>query len=191
MDLFATLTKGVRRSKQKVAVFVCGAPGSGKSTHIQDMIRTTYVSLNADTLWNLTKDPHVIKQLDTLFTRLIQEGYSFVYEGTCRDPTLMKQRMKRAREHGYIIKLQMIYADLPTLLRRVRARTTQPTPPSVIKEAFLQLQEHAHEYMDHADEVWLYNHQKTSRLIFFKSAQKVVCHSPSSSFYFDVSAYCD
>lgn len=197
-NIYQQLTKGVRKPKHKVAIFLCGAAGSGKTTS-RDMfledagIKTTYVMLNIDDI-----RPQVGTQEETrnvfvkLIDRTIEDGYSFLYDGTCRDRKNTVMRIKEAKERGYKIVLGITYASLGTVLNRVRKRVNQPLDPELVREIYGHLRKNVETYMsiDDIDELYLYNNEKSTKLIFYKDVKKVTCIDPHSKFYFDVSKYC-
>jgi predicted ABC-type ATPase len=196
-EIYTELKKGVRKPKNKTAIFLCGTAGSGKTSnrlrYIEDMgLKTTFILLQLDHIWNLTHRADSINILDDIMEKTIEDGYSFYYEGTCRIPEYIIPKIEKAKKNGYTIKFGLIYAELDTVLKRVKARTEQLTPLNFTKLVYSQLKKHAGTYMktDLFDEIYLYNNDKTTKLIFYKNRKEVECISPDSKFYFDVSEYC-
>ena len=196
--IYSQLTKGVRKPvKHKIGVCMCGTSGAGKTSNrdkfLDDMgIKTTYVLLNLDNLWEISKSENVSDIFNQVIAKTIDDGYSFYYEGTCRYPNYVLPKLEQAKKNGYSLKLGFVYAELDTVLKRVKQRTEQPTSINFAKLVYAQVKKHAQEYMtsDLFDEIYLYNNQKTSKLIFYKDAKEIHCISPESRFYFDVSKYC-
>jgi predicted ABC-type ATPase len=197
-EIYKFLTKGVRKpTKNKIGIFVCGAAGSGKSKfkhkYIEDIgLTTTYVFLNIDDVWVYTKGENTSDVFKNIVSKTINDGYSFYYEGTCRYPDRTIEQIKHAKEKGYKTKLVFVYAELDTVIKRIKERVDQPLKPEFAKIVYSQIKNHAKDYMksDLFDEIYLYNNQKTSNLIFYKDKKEVHCISPESKFYFDVSKYC-
>lgn len=197
-ETYKKLTNGVRKpTKNKIGVFVCGGSGAGKTMNRQKYIkdiglRTSYVLLNVDDLREYFKYEESRTIFIELVPKVIEDGYSFYYEGTCRYPSKSLIEMKFAKDHGYSLKLIIVYADLDTVVERIKERMNQSTPPGFGKKVFYQLKAHAESYMryDLFDEIFLYNNQGTSKMIFHKGKKTIECISPESEFYFDVSKYC-
>ena len=197
-EIYQQLTKGVRKPKNKVAIFLCGAAGSGKTTS-RDMflkdagIKTTFVTLNIDDIRPKIGSQEAARGVFVkLIDQTIQDGYSFLYDGTCRDRKNTVTRIKEAKNNGYKIVLGITYASLGTVLNRIRKRVNQPLEDELVREIYGHLKKNIETYMsvDEIDEVYLYNNEKSTKLIFYKDAKEVHCVSPDSKFYFDVSKYC-
>jgi predicted ABC-type ATPase len=196
--IYNQLTKGVRKPvKHKIGVCMCGTSGSGKTSNrdkfLDDMgIKTTYVLLNLDNVWEISKHEDARDIFKQIIVKTIDDGYSFYYEGTCRSPKYILPKLEQAKKNGYTLKLGFVYAELDTVIKRVKQRSEQPMTVDFAKLVYSQVKKHAHEYMtsDVFDEIYLYNNQKTSKLIFYKDAKEIHCISPDSRFYFDVSKYC-
>lgn len=127
-----------------------------------------------------------------LTDKAIEDGYSILYDATCRDKSNIVARMKELKQKNYKIVLGIVYASLGTVLGRVHRRTEQPLDESIARDIYSHLKRNVESYMSltEVDEVYLYNNEKTSKLIFMRKANKVFCLSPQSNFYFDVSKYC-
>jgi predicted ABC-type ATPase len=197
-EIYKSLTKGVRKPKQKVALFLCGAAGSGKttsrSTFLDDaQMKTTFVTLNIDEVRPIVGTQELARKVFVeLVDKAIDDGYSILYDATCRDKSNIVARMKQLKEKNYKIVLGITYASLKTVLERVRRRTEQPLDESIAKEIYQHLKKNVETYMGlgEIDEVYLYNNEQTSKLIYVRKSKKVFCMSPESNFYFDVSKYC-
>jgi predicted ABC-type ATPase len=197
-EIYKSLTKGVRKPKQKVALFLCGAAGSGKttsrSTFLDDaQMKTTFVTLNIDEVRPIVGTQEKARKVFVeLVDKAIDDGYSILYDATCRDKSNIIARMKQLKEKNYKIVLGITYASLKTVLERVRRRTEQPLDESIAKEIYQHLKKNVETYMglEEIDEVYLYNNEQTSKLIYVRKSKKVFCMSPESNFYFDISKYC-
>jgi predicted ABC-type ATPase len=195
-DIYEKLTMGVRKPKKhKVALFLCGSAGTGKSTHkskfVEDAgITSTYVYLNIDQVWDmLGKKGDISKEYDSLVKKVITDGYSFVYDGTCRNFEKTHSIIKEAKAKGYHVKLTMVYTKLKTVLERLKKRKEQPLKEDLAKKIFEDISKIAKQYM-HLDELFLYNNDDELTLIYSKSANKINCVHPEMAFYFDVRNYC-
>ena len=192
--LFAMVTKGVHKPKKhKLALFLCGSAGSGKTTSrslfLKDAgVTTSYVYLNVDDLKDYTKSPQ--EALLKLTERVVSEGYSFFWDATCRNKTTVLPWMEYLKQKGYRVVMGITYASLPTVLKRVKERISQPIPEHVVRDIYQHVVKNIEVYMDHVDDVYLYNNESKIKLIFYKADKVVHCISPDSKFYFDVSKYC-
>jgi predicted ABC-type ATPase len=196
--LYEELTKGVRKpTKHKVALLSCGASGSGKTTSrkkfIQDAgMTTTFVVLNIDDYWKYVTDRNVARSLYSSFiTRTIEDGYSFLFDATCRYTPDTIKLIDDLKRRGYTIKLSITYAKLKTVLDRIRKRTHQPTTQEFAMNVYTEVKQRIEDLMTQpVDEIYLYDNESTTRLIYHKTAKKISCYLPDAEFYFDVSKYC-
>lgn len=197
-EIYKSLTKGIRKPKHKVALFLCGAAGSGKSTNRSNFLddvqmKTTFVTLNIDEIRSVIGTQESARKVFVELTdKVIDAGYSILYDATCRDKSNIVARMKQLKEKNYKIVLGIVYASLGTVLGRVRRRTDQPLEEPIAKDIYHHLKKNVESYMslEEVDEVYLYNNEKTSKLIYMRKEGNVYCISPDSTFYFDVSKYC-
>lgn len=197
-DLYKHITKGIRKPKNRVAIFLCGAAGSGKTTtrtiFLQDVgMKTTYVTLNIDDIRaQVGTQEEARKVFVKLIDKTIEDGYSFLYDGTCRDRKNTVMRIKEAKQQGYTVILGITYASLGTVLKRIRKRVDQPLDSELARDIYNHLKRNVETYMsiDDVDELYLYNNEKSTKLIFYRDDKKVTCIDPEAQFYFDVSNYC-
>lgn len=198
-ELFQRLTATARRpTKHKLAIFSCGASGVGKTVNKESFlktagIKTSYVYINVDKVRLLTGDHATAqKTLSYVVKKTIDEGYSFFWDATCRNKNTMTEEIKHAKAKGYKIVFSLMYAELGTVLKRVRERITQQTDESIVRDIYQHMKKNAEVYMklDEIDEVYLYNNNKTSQLVFYRDKKRVQCIHPELNFYFDVSKYC-
>ena len=170
---------------------MCGAAGTGKTSNrarfLADAgITSSYVYLNPDNLGgNQTL-------LTNLLHRCVKENYSFMFDATCRNRQYITSVMKKLYESRYKIILFMTYASLDTALDRIKKRVEQPVPQEVVRDIYKHMQKNAETYMNvrYVDELFLYNNEHTSKLIYQKNKKSVRCILPGEEFYFDVSKYC-
>lgn len=197
-EIYKDLTKGIRKPKHKLAVFLCGASGSGKTT-TKDMIlrdakmKTTFVTLNIDDIRPKIGSQEAARPIfQSLIDRTIEDGYSFLYDGTCRDRNDIIRRIQKLKQKGYKVVMGITYATLETVLGRVQRRIDQPLDDTIVNDIYNHLQNVVERYMslDDIDELYLYNNEHTSKLIFSRKDEEITCMSPNSKFYFNVSKYC-
>jgi len=197
-QIYASLIKGVRKPKHKRALFLCGAAGTGKTTtrnkFIHDAnLKTTYVMLNFDEIWiQLRNHSNTSEIYERIVKRVISEGYSFVYDGTCRRTHTILNRMSYLKTQGYEITLGIVYASLDKVLDRLEKRTYQPLKLDIGKQIYYHVTSSIEKIMksDIPDEVFLYDNTLQTKLIFHRKSKKVYCNLDNSKFYFDVSEYC-
>jgi predicted ABC-type ATPase len=198
-ELYARLVEGVRKPiKHKIALISCGASGAGKTTSRVQFIKdagltTTFVYLNMDNYWKYAPTQTDARALyRRLVTRVVQDGYSFLFDATCRNTSDIFSFLTELKEKGYIVKLSITYAKLGTVLQRLRKRVQQYTRPEVGLAIYKEVEQKIERLMNNPslDEIFLYDNETTTRLIYHKSVKKMSCLFPDSAFYFDVSKYC-
>ena len=198
-QIYAHLTKGVHKPKKhKIAVFLCGSSGTGKTTSKEKILndaglKGTYVDLNIDSIAQLLASrEQALRIYGYLIRQTMQDGYSFLYDGTCRDRGSMAKRILLAKELGYRTIVGMTYTTLDTALKRILARSEQPVDDEIAREIYEQVSKVAKSLvkLKTVDEVYLYNNEHTSTLIFHKTKKSVQCVHSDMDFYFDVSDFC-
>lgn len=197
-ELYSSITKGVRKQKHKTALFLCGAAGTGKTTlrntFLDDVgMKTTFVTLNVDMVRDVVGDQATARTVfGKLTDKAISDGYSILYDATCRDKSNIVSRMKELKSKGYKLILGVVYATRKTMLGRIQRRENQPLDEKIAQDIYSHLSKNVETYMSlkELDEVYLYNNETTAKLIFKRTAKKVYCISPDTAFYFDVSKYC-
>lgn len=196
--IYSRITAGVSKPKKnKLAIFICGGSGTGKTTtrhkFLRDAkIKTTFVYLNLDDIMELGLE-EARRVLLVLTNRVVQDGYSFFYDGTCRNKQLTLDVMKNLKTKNYKIIVGMVYASLPTVLKRLDERRNQYVSEAVGRDIYQHMMKNAEGYMDakEIDELFLYNNEESVKLIFRRSDKRLECLMPKTDFYFDVSKYCD
>lgn len=198
-QVYAQITKGVHKAKRhKIAVFLCGSSGTGKTSTKQQILniaglKGTYVDLNIDTVTQIVGSREKASQMfGYLIRKTMEDGYSFLYDGTCRDKGSMGRRILLAKQSGYRTVMGITYTTLDTALKRILGRTEQPVPEDVVREIYGQVSKVAEGFVKskNIDEVYLYNNEHTSTLMFRKAKKEIQCLHSDMDFYFDVSEYC-
>lgn len=196
-EIYQRLTEKARKPKKhKLAIFVCGASGTGKSSmrykFLNDAkIKTSFVYLNIDDIKEVGRED-ARNIFNHSLLRAIEDGYSIFYDGTCRNKRDVSDTMKLLKSRNYKIILGMTYTSLPVALKRLEDRQGQFVSESVARDIYQHMNKNAEVYMDmkEIDEVYLYNNENTTTLIFKKTEKEVQCLLPDEGFYFDVSKYC-
>lgn len=196
-EIYQRLTEKARKPKKhKLAIFICGASGTGKTSmrykFLNDAkIKTSFVYLNIDDIKEVGREEARVIFNHSLL-RAIEDGYSVFYDGTCRNKRDVSDTMKLLKSKNYKIILGMSYTSLPVALKRLEDRQGQFVSESVAKDIYQHMTKNADVYMDmkEIDQVYLYNNENTTTLIFKKTKKEVQCLLPKEDFYFDVSQYC-
>lgn len=175
------------------AFFVCGPPGTGKSSHIKEMlklagIRGKYALIDPD----LLKAETHAEQSELALQRVketLQEKKSFVYVATCGGLKQMMSFLSSAKSQGFRTVVAIPYVKLTTALDRISKRE-QVTPEEVSRDlhAFFTTKAEAYMKLRNLDEVYLYNNETDFNLLYSRKKKKIVC--TPGEFYFDVSPYC-
>lgn len=196
-DIFKRITTGVSKPKKyKIAIFSCGASGTGKSSMRDKFIRdakvkTSLVYLNIDNIKEVGREEARVI-FNKLIDKTMNEGYSLFYDGTCRNKKDMTELMKKLKSKDYKIIVGITYTTLPTALKRLEDRRGQYVSETVARDIYQHMKKNAETYMslDQIDELYLYNNEETTKLIFKRKEKQVDCILPDEDFYFDVSKYC-
>ncbi len=196
-EIFKRITTGVAKPKKyKIAIFSCGASGTGKSSMRDKFIRdakvkTSLVYLNIDNIKELGREEARVV-LNKLIDKSIDEGYSIFYDGTCRNKKDTTELMKKLKSKDYKIIVGITYTTLPTALKRLEDRRGQYVSETVARDIYQHMKKNAETYMsvDQIDELYLYTNEETTKLIFKRKEKQIDCILPDEDFYFDVSKYC-
>lgn len=197
-EYYEKITDGARKSKKKVALFLCGTAGAGKTTIKTKFLEDTktngmYVYLNIDEIRPIVGSQEKARiAFGEIVNKTIEDGYSFLHDSTCRDKSVMLERMKLVKEKGYTVKVGIVYASLETVISRVAKRIDQPLTEDQVRDIYRHLTKNVEVYMTakFIDEIYLYNNEQTSTLLFHRDRKEIHCINPSMKFYFDVSKYC-
>lgn len=190
MDIYDDLRKGKRKSANPKAILFCGASGVGKSTIRAKFLTKSMIVFDSDELWKKYKLPNVGTLLIDALHSAIDDKYTILYDGTCRNHSRTMEILDHLNEKGYHITLVIVYSKPLTALQRVKERKTQKVPLDVAKQIFGEVSKHVKEFMSYPADIYLYNNETEPLLIFKKTSKKIHCISPESEFYFDVSEYC-
>jgi predicted kinase len=173
--------------------FVCGPPGTGKSTHIQEMlklagIRGKHILIDPDREEAETHEKQSQQAVERL-TQTIAKKKSFVYVATCGGLKQMMSFLSSAKTQGFRTVVAIPYTKLTTALERISKRE-QVTPEEVTRDlhAFFATKAEAYMKLRNLDEVYLYNNETDFNLLYSRKKKKIVC--TPGDFYFDVSKYC-
>jgi predicted ABC-type ATPase len=188
------LTQGVRAPRRhKVLWLLCGAAGAGKTSARDRLIpiQTTFVYLNMDQLVEHFPD-RTRSDLEALLTRALTEGYSVVVDATCRNASMYMRALTLAKERQYTTGMTILYASLATVVERVRARTHQPVPISVVREIYAHLSKQVHRYLTtpFLDWIHIYTTEPTVQRIYMRQDGEVTCPNPHAPFYVSLAPYC-
>jgi len=128
----------------KIAVFICGSGGSGKSTFVKTHF-TEYVHIDLDIIYEelllLNKLGLKIKDFNESQLQLASElfetakvlnneklkntiiaGNNLVIDGIGRDSNIILNQRKYLENYGYDTFMILLYADLDTCINRVETR---------------------------------------------------------------------
>ena len=190
-EVYSYVVKGVRKpTKHKRVLFLCGASGTGKTTHASKFLEdaemhTSYVYLNIDELGKVF--PYIRRDaIPELLVRDTNDGYSVFVDATCRIRRTYVSIIDDLLRKGYRITMGVMYVPLETALSRVASRTEQPIPERVVRDIYAHTKRNIESYM-HLPELFLYSN---GRLVFQKNGESVTCPNPSAPFYFPLSKYC-
>jgi len=148
---FTELEEGVNDPHIFKAVFMAGAPGSGKSTVASKLFSHTGLkSLNVDNFWTLYNK--LGKQGDyekywELFQKqektLLGGRLGLLIDGTARNPEKMGQVKARLEEMGYDTAMVFVNTSLDVSMSRVQARAEQTgrhVDPAFVQDTWEQVQ---------------------------------------------------
>lgn len=148
---FTELEEGVNDPQIFKAVFMAGAPGSGKSTVATKLFAHTGLkSLNVDNFWTLYNK--LGKQGDyekywELFQKqektLLSGRLGLLIDGTARNPEKMGLAKTRLEELGYDTAMVFVNTSLEVSLGRVQSRaeeTGRHVDPEFVKDTWEQVQ---------------------------------------------------
>jgi dephospho-CoA kinase len=130
--------------KNKIAIFVCGSGGSGKSTFIKNNLNT-FVHIDVDIIYerlliesglglkiidfdvDKTKYAYSLFEKakienDELFYNSISNSKNIVIDGIGRDSNIILNQRKYLENYGYDTFMIIIYADLEICIKRVEQR---------------------------------------------------------------------
>jgi predicted ABC-type ATPase len=142
--------------KQRVAILTMGAPASGKSSVVGDLVDETWVRVDPDSvkeqlpeykdaikasakdaaLMSHEESSYVSKQIRD---KAIAEGYPVMVDGTGRNPASYESLIDKFHANGYQVRLIMADLDEETGLARMKARAEDVgryVPESFVKDSY-------------------------------------------------------
>lgn len=202
-EIYKRITAGVAKPKKyKLAIFICGASGTGKTTmrhqFLRDLkIKTTFVYLNLDDIKEVGLE-EARNLLRGITNRVIEDGYSIFLDGTCRNKQETVDKIKLLNSKGYKVIVGMVYASLPVVLKRLDERRGQYVSETVAKDIYQHMKKNAESYINikEIDRLYLYTNETSPNLImWFDTKNKEIMCTPGIAegyyeYYFDVSKYC-
>lgn len=180
-----------------IGVLVCGAPGTGKSTHVHKVLQNAgfegeFVLVDPD---KIKADTHAEQssRAIVLLAETIDERKDVVYVGSCLAVSQINAILKKMKSKKYRTVVAVSYTSLSTSLKRIAARKDQPLDVDIASEVHRYFATKAERYMNiHSiDEIYLYNNETEFNLLFSRKKKKITCSDPDGEFYFDVSKYCN
>jgi len=180
-----------------VGLLVCGAPGTGKSSHVLKVLENAgfegeFVLVDPD---KIKADSHAEQSAAAieLLQETINERKDVVYVGSCVGVSTMNDILKMMKAKKYRTIVAVSYSSLSTSLKRIAARKEQPLDVDIASEVHRYFATKAERYMNlHSiDEIYLYNNETEFNLLFSRKKKKITCSDPHGEFYFDVSKYCN
>ena len=179
-----------------VGVLVCGAPGTGKSSHVLKVLENAgfegeFVLVDPDKI----KAEYHSQQSNMSFELLretVSEKKDVVYVGSCLSVGRLTRIMEEMKRKKYRTVVAIAYTSLSTALKRIAQRTEQPLPEDIASEVHRYFATKAERYMSNPliDEIYLYNNETEFNMLFSRKKKKITCSDPGGEFYFDVSKYC-
>jgi len=177
----------------KFGLFVCGPPGIGKSTHIDEMLKNAKISnkfilIDPDLLEGETHLKKSEKSVE-LVKESIKSNKSFVYVATCGGLKVIMGFLSSMKKSGFKTIVAIPYTKLSTALERISKRQ-QETPEEVSKDLYSFFSKKAEAYMKlkNIDEIYLYNNETEFNLLYIRKHKKITC--TPGEFYFDITPYC-
>jgi len=175
------------------AFFVCGPPGTGKSSHIKEMLKLAGIRGKYDLIDPDLQEAETHAEQSELAVQRVKDSItakkSFVYVATCGGLKQMMSFLSSAKKSDFRTVVAIPYTKLSTALDRISKRE-QITPEEVSRDlhAFFATKAEAYMKLRNLDEVYLYNNETDFNLLYSRKKKKIVC--TPGDFYFDVSKYC-
>jgi len=187
------ISKFTNKTDELFGLFICGPPGTGKSSHVKDIIdlaklHNKYKLIDPDIIEGKNHGEQSEKAIK-LVKQSISKKESFIYVATCGSIGLMISFLKLMKNLGMKSVVAIPYTKLSTSLDRISKRE-QVTPEEVTKELYSFFSTKAEAYMKlkDLDEVYLYNNETEFNLLYSRKGNEIICKP--GDFYFDISKYC-
>jgi len=180
-----------------VGVLICGAPGTGKSSHVLKVLKNAgfegdFVLVDPDAI---KADSHSEQSMlaITMLEETVDEKKDVVYVGSCLSVSAINTVLKKMKSKKYRTVLAIAYTSLSTALKRIAERKEQPLDADIASEVHSYFSKKAERYMNipSIDEIYLYNNETDFNMLFSRKKKKILCSDPRGEFYFDVSKYCN
>uniref|UniRef100_A0A6C0CG63 AAA+ ATPase domain-containing protein n=1 Tax=viral metagenome TaxID=1070528 RepID=A0A6C0CG63_9ZZZZ len=179
----------------KYGILICGAPGTGKSTHIKKMLDQAgfdeeYILADPDKLPGEHSEQS--KKAFELLEEAIEHKKNVVYVGSCVGVRTIHGILHEMKTNKFHTIVAIAYTSIPTALKRIASRTEQPLDADIASEVHQFFKTKAEKYMKlhEIDALYLYNNETEFNLLLSKKKKKIVCSDPKGEFYFDISKYC-
>lgn len=154
------VTEGVHDPHIFKAVFMAGAPGSGKSTVAKKLFSGSGLKhLNVDDFYNFlrttekhTGEPDIDYSTAWEKYRKREQNYldgrlGLIIDGTGKNPNVMRDVKRKLEDMGYDTAMVFVNTTLETSLDRAERRANQPGPdfgrkidPNFVKDTWLRVQ---------------------------------------------------
>ena len=177
-----------------IGFLICGPSGVGKTSHFKEMLTNAGIKEDIQLFdpdmrsekSNLERSEQALQDVKDA----IHRGESFGYTATCGGMRIIHDLLSQMRSKKYRIVVAIVYTSLPVALERIQKRFHQHVPDDVVKDLHAFFKTKAERFMKLGVEIYLYNNETDFNLIFSEKNKKIVCRSPNSDFFFDVSKYC-
>lgn len=190
------------------AFIICGAPGVGKSTSVDSILKiykvSSYILLDPDLVrTELIKQGLPQREALGLQSRAnrnlvdhaISEQRNIIYNSVCRNPEKIYEVIGKLREAGYRIVFSMVYVPKELALNRVENRNKydpRPTDRRIASGSYDEINDLAENYIkgNIADEVLLFVNVTDAQLVYHRVGDNIrVCRNFAKYYNFDIT--CD
>lgn len=150
-ELFTTLTEGVHDPNTFKALFVLGAPGSGKTTVSRLLTQWTGLrSVTPDQFYEMFKKRRGVNQFSVgpdaesdpewtrsrilvaaRFEKLLNGRLGLVMDATGRYAPIIEYHIQKLRNLGYDVAILYVKTDVETAIKRQKTRDRQMDPSTV------------------------------------------------------------
>jgi predicted ABC-type ATPase len=175
----------------KTGFLICGPSGTGKSSHVSEMlvnagIKQNFLLIDPDKLVG-THTEQSQKALEMVYKQ-IESKQNFIYIATCGGMRIIQDILNKMKDKNMRSIVAIPYVKLSTALERIKKRN-QPVPDEVVEDLHKFFKTKAERYMKlDLDEIYLYNNETDFNLLYSKTKKKMTC--TPGEFFFDISKYC-